>query len=186
MCRAPNALRSGRVNLMLWSADFATSTCVVDAMGVCYTNVWAVNGSAFTKSFNSFTTYELGVAPEPVGIRIVSPVFRQSTVFFTLTPNMCDCRTSIGAGTNRPAVTEIRIDTWMDWIRRLPRQVDFISTLAVVRAWMPRDRVVPSGITEVAARRLTREHLVTLAEDAMLVVRFESPLERIPSYPSSG
>ncbi len=138
---------------------------------MCATNLWAVNAAAFTPEFQQFTVERLGVEPEITEMSIASSRVRGSSVLFTLTRNMCDCSTLIGARQEPVGEDEASAEDWLAWLRELPEHVPHLSRLAILRAWNPEeDAVTPArargirlkDVTERVLRDMRDNHLLTI------------------------
>lgn len=140
---------------------------------MCATNLWAVNGAAFTPDFEAFTAERLGVAPELSELRIASDRVRGSSAVFTLTTRMCDCDALVGRGDAAEVAGEVRGEDLLSWIRDLPERVPHVSRLAVLRAWSPEsDDVAPVRARGVRATEVDEATLRGLGDDELLTIDY--------------
>ncbi len=140
---------------------------------MCATNVWAVNAAAFTPEFRLFTAERIGVEPQAVELLIASSRIRASSVAFTLTLNMCDCRTLIGRRHDDPAADEASAEAWLGWLRDLPERVPHLSRIAILRAWSPQGAAVtPVRTRGVRINEVTEETLRDVRDDMLLTVDY--------------
>lgn len=135
---------------------------------MCATNLWAVNAAAFTPEFQRFTVERIGVEPQLSEMSIASSRVRGSSVVFTLTRNMCDCSTLIGARQESIGENEASAEDWLAWLRELPEHVPHLSRLAVLRAWSPKEYAITPARTrgirlkDVTEQLLRDNHLLTI------------------------
>lgn len=142
-------------------------------VGMCATNLWAINAAAFTPDFARFTFDTLGVAPSPSEMRISSTRVRSSSASFTLTRQMCDCDTLVGRRRDPPADGEISAEAWLTWLGDLPTHVPHVSRIAVMRAWSPEDdALVPSRARGIRIGELSEETLRDVRDDNLLTIDY--------------
>lgn len=142
-------------------------------LGMCATNIWAVNQAAYTDAFVAATTARLGVAPRESAVGIESSHIRPSHRLFTLVRNQCDCRAAIGLGDGAEAQDEIALASILSWIHDLPTISPHISRLAVVRAWSPDGaRATPTHTRTTTAPEVDEATLRTVRDNELLVVDY--------------
>jgi len=145
---------------------------------MCATNLWAVNGAAFTPAFQEFTAERLGVAPTVEEMRIASSRVRGSSRVFTLTTRMCDCDSLIGRRSEPEHDDEISALRWLGWLRELPGAVLHLSRIAVLRAWSPEgDVVTPQRSRGIRIHELDEKTLRDIRDDSLLTIDYPQAWE---------
>jgi len=140
---------------------------------MCATNLWAVNGAAFTPGFQEFTAERLGVAPSVEEMSIASSRVRGSSRVFTLTTRMCDCDSLIGRRSDPEHDDEISAERWLGWLRELPDAVPHLSRIAILRAWSPEDDVVtPQRSRGIRIGELDEATLRDIRDDMLLTIDY--------------
>ena len=135
---------------------------------MCATNLWAVNAAAWTPAFTELTAARLGVAPQRSTLRIASSRVRPSSVTFTLTPHMCDCRALVGRGDDPAEPAEIGATAWLAWLRDLPGAVPHVARLAVLRTYDPDS--APRHARGVRAHEVTERTLRGVRPGSLLTI----------------
>lgn len=138
---------------------------------MCQTNVWAVNAAAYTPAFVRLTTECLGVPPVATEMRIDSSLVRPSGVHFTLTTRMCDCDSLIGRRDDE-VPGEISVVSWLRWLHELPVGIDYLSRIAVLKAWSVDSLAKPSHTKGVTISEVSEELLRSIEDDALLVIDY--------------
>lgn len=140
---------------------------------MCATVVWAINDAAYTSRFERFTAEQTGILPQQSDFRIESSRVRRSAHHFTLTANGCDCDSLVGLHHRDLKAGEVRAERLLAWIHGLPRDVEHVSRLALLRTWSPdADAITPDHLKTVPLRDLSEARLRGIRDGEALIIDY--------------
>lgn len=140
-------------------------------VSVCFRNIWLLPETVGYSDFSELSRSILGVSPEEVGIRVLSPKAASFSRAVAMSPRRCDCESLIGSS-NGGAAGELsysQIHTWLEgFVERFGRKV----RIGLIRLWIPQNGVEPESVVSVRLADINEAFLRGVAEKQLIRIRF--------------